>query len=274
MVKIIHRLRLFLIICSLVFLASEALSANLADNTVFVILRHVRHEGDNRLWKRCLHSVREFYPDVPVVIIDDNSSWQVPEEIMDNVIVIHSEYPGAGELLPYYYFLKYKWSDKMIFLHDSMLLKREFNVDEWDHPVIFHWHFDQHQSDEDGIIDDKLRNLPFAEKLIALNHAKSFWNGCFGVASIIDLRVLEKLEAKYFFTRNLINKIKTRSDRMALERIFAILLFKEGCVTKETCANFGSILNYPNCFLPTSEKSLKQLKLTYPGAILKTWHGR
>ena len=39
-------------------------------STVFVILAHERNEEQSLLWKRCYNSVREFYPDIPIVIID------------------------------------------------------------------------------------------------------------------------------------------------------------------------------------------------------------
>lgn len=61
---------------------------------------------------------------------------------------------------------------------------------------------------------------------------------------------------------------------MALERIFAILLFKEGYVNKNNCSNFGCIYDYPNSWNQVDDHFLEQLKMTYPGAILKTWHGR
>ncbi len=60
---------------------------------------------------------------------------------------------------------------------------------------------------------------------------------------------------------------------MALQRIFAILMFKEGYVTRTDCSNFGSIFDYPKCWENFDYTYLKFLKDTYPGAFLKTWQG-
>lgn len=230
---------------------------------VFVILRHVRNENDNLLWKRCYNSIREFYLDTPIIIIDDNSRIHIPDEGIANTIVIRSEYPGAGELLPYYYFHKYRWSNKMIFLHDSMILKRAFRDSELDNSVKFHWHFETHIYDNTSRINNLLLNLCHGDLLVNYNNEnKNSWNGCFGVASMIDLTILDHIQNKYLFLDLLIDKIKCREDRMALERIFAILLFKELLINKGSCSNFGDIFNYSG---NTS---------TYQGAILKTWHGR
>ena len=92
------------------------------------------------------------------------------------------------------------------------------------------------------------------------------------VASIINIDILEQIERKYQFTEKLAPVVNCRDHRMGLERVFAILLFRENMVTKENCSNFGSILAYPDSF--TSNVDLKALKESYPGAILKTWHGR
>jgi hypothetical protein len=39
----------------------------------FIILRHVRDELTNKYWQLSYDSIRNIYPDVKVVIIDDNS---------------------------------------------------------------------------------------------------------------------------------------------------------------------------------------------------------
>ena len=76
---------------------------------VFVILRHLRTTRDNDLWISSYNSIRKFYTN-KIVIIDDNSSINTVDGKLANVEVIKSEFNGAGEILPYYYFLKYKWA--------------------------------------------------------------------------------------------------------------------------------------------------------------------
>lgn len=242
---------------------------------VFVILCHVRNEEDDQLWRRCYASVRKFYPTAPVVIIDDNSPIPVSADFLDDGSVIRSEFPGAGELLPYYYFLKYKWADQMIFLHDSMLLKRAFTDHELSSPVKFHWHFDDHAQDENFLINSLLRYLEQGGELIDYNmNNKDLWNGWFGVAGIIDLTVLKQVEKKYGLISSLKHVIRCRKQRCALERVFGLILFKELYVSREDCSNFGEIYHHPYYYSNIDEGALEELKLSYPGAIIKTWHGR
>lgn len=168
---------------------------------VFVILSHVRNANDDKLWRRCYQSIKKFHPEAPIVIIDDNSRIPISDNSLDNTILIRSEYPGAGELLPYHYFLTYKWAKKMVFLHDSMFLKRPFSNSELNHSVKFLWHFQDHTWDDDQTINMLLAYLPHSADLINYNiQKKSQWNGCFGVVSIIDLNLLEQVESKYAFT--------------------------------------------------------------------------
>ena len=160
----------------------------------------------------------------------------------------------------------------MIFLHDSMFLERLFTQQELQPKIKFHWHFVEHRWDDDGLINSILSFLPDSKGLIDYNvNKKSLWHGCYGIANIIDLSVLEQLESKYHLTERLVHVINSRDHRMALERVFGILLFKEGFLTKENCSNFGCIHDYPKAFYSIDLKALKE---SYSGAILKTWHGR
>lgn len=263
-----------LIFFGLYFCPLNLFATSEMDNTVFVLLTHVQKEEDEKLIERCYKSVRFFYPDAPVVIIDDNSKLPLFFKEDVHTTLLQSEFPGSGELLPYYYFLKYKWAEKMIFLHDSMFLKRKFTSEELSGLVKFHWFFGYHGADNNQMIDALLLNLKNGAKLVDLNHKKSLWRGCFGVASMIDLHLLERLEEKYAFVSSLIDKIKNRTQRMVLERIFALVLFHEKRVDKDTCSNFGEIFAYPRCWQFMDDAFLEELKENYPGAILKTWHGR
>ena len=41
----------------------------------FIILRHVNNEITNKYWITCIESIRQFYPDNDILIIDDNSDY-------------------------------------------------------------------------------------------------------------------------------------------------------------------------------------------------------
>ena len=120
--------------------------------TTVVLLRHARTPDQDQLWKRCYASIREFHPDIHVVIISDNSTIPITDSL-SNTTLIESEFPSAGELLPYYYFLKHHWANRIIFLHDSMLLIKPLNFAEIEkYPARFLWHFNNHQWDNDDVI--------------------------------------------------------------------------------------------------------------------------
>jgi hypothetical protein len=110
----------------------------------FIILRHVNSFSSNCYWKESYNCIRRLYPTTQIVIIDDNSD---PSHInnddieLNNCIIINSEYPGRGELLPYYYYHKYKWFDKAIIIHDSAFLQKYIDFDKIEDKIKFLWHF-------------------------------------------------------------------------------------------------------------------------------------
>ena len=239
----------------------------------FVMTRCMRKEEHKKLWYICYKSIRQFYKNTKIIIIDDNSLLTDDRDsgAIDTVF-IKSEFSGAGEILPYYYFLKQKWADKIIVLHDSMFLARKFTNIELSNPVKFLWHFSNHKWDDDELIEHKLKCLSNYDELINLNRQKDCWIGCFGVTSIIDWLTLDKLNNKYRLEA-LVNHISNRDERMALERIFGLIMFNEKLVTQDACSLFGSILNYHNAWLATYDFMVSNMNL-YPYAVLKTWNSR
>jgi len=244
---------------------------------VFVILRHLRNIRDNDLWISSYNSIRKFYTN-KIVIIDDNSSINTVDGKLVNTEVIRSEFNGAGEILPYYYFLKYKWADKMIFLHDSMFINRLFTDNELEGNIKFHWHFEKGYITDLGKINTYLSQLNNSRELqeFATN---STWYGCFGATSICDLDVVLQLENKYKLFSNLVMLIRVRKDRELFERILGIVLYYEQIFDDFTkCSNFGDILKYPGAFdsqnnnMETAAHIISQVG--YNTAVIKVWRGR
>ena len=77
------------------------------DTYGFIITRHVNSEITNKYWNHCIKCIRTFYPYRKIVIIDDNSNqdFLISFHNYENIEIINSEFPGRGELLPYYYFI-------------------------------------------------------------------------------------------------------------------------------------------------------------------------
>lgn len=249
---------------------------------VFVILRHIRNARDNNLWISSYNSIRNYYTN-KIVIIDDNSTINTVNGKLTNTEIIKSEFNGAGELLPYYYFLKYKWADKMIFLHDSMGINRRFQDKEVEADAKFHWHFNSNEKQTNSNEQSKLllyvSLLENNKELLAfIKNESSVWKGCFGAASIIDYNVVLYLEHKYSLFTSLPVMIRIRSDRETFERLFGIVLFFENIVNDTNCSNYGNIVGYPNAFESTSlnfETTSTVLKQrNYDSAIIKVWRGR
>lgn len=42
----------------------------------FIILRHVLSKTTNQYWITCYHSIRKYYPENNMLIIDDNSRYE------------------------------------------------------------------------------------------------------------------------------------------------------------------------------------------------------
>jgi len=187
-----------------------------------------------------------------------------------NTTIIQSEYNGAGELLPYYYFQKYKWADTMIFIHDSMVLHRVFTDDELDREVVFHWHFKETNELTIKKTIALLSSITRSSEISELALSGS-WIGCFGGGIIIDAAVMNMLEEKYNISK-LIMFIRTRKQREIIERILGILLSYE----KQVTSNFGDIMDYPQKFeTNTLSVAIHNVsKAGYNTAIIKLWRGR
>jgi hypothetical protein len=241
---------------------------------VFVILRHIRNSRDNELWISCYNSIRKFYSN-KIVIIDDNSLINTVNGKLVNTEIIQSEFAGAGEILPYYYFLKNKWADKMVFLHDSMMLYKPFQPSEIENDVMFHWHFSNKEEYDKKKILFYFSMLSNNVELTTYFETSNEWNGCFGSASTIDWDIVEKLENKYQLFSNLVISIRTRKDRETFERIMGIIICKEE-LFDIICSNYGNIKMYPNCFesYPISLAVRNIEENHYKTSIVKMWRGR
>lgn len=92
----------------------------------FIMTRHVNSELTNKYWNQSVKLLRTFYPLRKIVIIDDNSNYEYVKSDCEykNVEIIQSEFPGRGELLPYYYFLKYKFFQNAIIIHDGVFIHK------------------------------------------------------------------------------------------------------------------------------------------------------
>ena len=227
----------------------------------FIILRSVRNAETNKYWINSYECIRQFYPDNHILIIDDNS---VSEHLTDypthTITYIKSEYPGRGELLPYYYYLKNKLFDTAVILHDSVFLNKPINLDVSGYKFL--WDF-EHNWDQ---IEDETRILDvFNDAHISEFHKrKSLWKGCFGGMSIITHEYLTMINSKYDLSL-LLPLILTRYNRCSFERVIAVLLQYHS----DEKSLLGDIHKYcPLCVRYNDKNKYSHLPIT------KVWTGR
>ena len=187
----------------------------------FIILRYVNDSNTNKYWIRSYECIRKFYPEYPIMIIDDNSNEEYLTTMeLYKTTIIKSEYPRRGELLPYYYYLHNKFVDIAVIIHDSVFINNahlDFSVDTYKMLWYFEHHWDQH---EDELL---MINVFNDEKLKEFYHDKGAWKGCFGGMSIIAHDYLEYVNYNYKLEKRL-DFVLTRYNRCSFERVIAVLL--------------------------------------------------
>ena len=248
----------------------------------FIILRHVNSEKTNKYWNNAVRCIRRFYPYRKIVIIDDNSDYNLVKSDYDykNIQIVQSEFKGRGELLPYYYYLKNKYFNNAIIIHDSVFFHRRINFEKL---VGFNvaplWFF---PADKENITNtirisnalknsQNIQNKLLSDEILMMSNLK--WYGCFGVQSFINHKFLVYLEEKYKIT-NMINSVKTRDDRCCLERIFGCIFFTEYHKISNIKSLLGNIFNYQKFgySFENYENDIKKGKV--PKEIVKVWTGR
>ena len=246
------------------------------DNYVFVILRHIGKPTHHQYWEKCYLSIRKFHgPDVLIVIIDDNSKLKATKitELDNNCTIYYTSdmydlgqtIVGCGEILPYIYFIIYKWRPYMICLHDSMELNNPippFSIIENDDLFIrFHWFFTSTKHNNDIIINKMLKSINFNDTVDIIKNKHIY---CFGSMSTVSLKLVQLIDTKHDICHLLPFLIKTRSDRMAFERVLGIIT--NDYIVPSLC---GNIFNYPENFMPN-----KNPPSDYTGILIKRWIGR
>ena len=220
----------------------------------FIITRHVNSEKTNNYWNRCVKLIRTFYPHRKIIVIDDNSNQDFVKAEFEykNVIYEKSEHPGRGELLPYIYFLKNKYFDNAVIIHDSVFFHKRINFEKLiGLDMLPFWHFN---ADKENYLNTQKiskvlkNNYELQQKInmgevniLGLN--KNEWNGNFGVQGFINHNFLNHINNKYHIT-NLLNVVKNKTDRCCLERLFGIIFSSESKKNFKNKSLFGYIHTY------------------------------
>jgi hypothetical protein len=227
----------------------------------FIILRHVNSQLTNTYWIHCYNSIRKYYPENKILIIDDNSNYEfITNKNLYKTTIIKSEFPGRGELLPYYYYIHNKLFDIAVILHDSVFINQyiDFTVD--DYKIL--WNFEH---DWDKIKEEtKLINAFNNKELKTFYENKQLWKGCFGGMCVITHDYLSSIHKKYDFSKLLMH-ILNRKNRCNFERVIACLLQQGG----ENKTLFGDI----HVYCPWGVKFNQRDRYTHL-PLIKVWSGR
>jgi hypothetical protein len=256
----------------------------------FIMTRHVNSEKTNLYWNRSVQLLRIHYPNSPIVIIDDNSNLHFvhANQEYENVTIIQSEYPKRGELLPFVYFLKYKWFPKAVIIHDGLFIHEHIPFEILNLPVLPLWHHPYDHENLNNILriaSHLKNNVPLKQRLqkgkellqgfrAKLPSVPPSFNLCFGGQCFIQLSFLESLEQKYALT-NMLGPIQCRKDRCALERILGVLFHAEFPELIQHKSLFGGIMEHYRSFKYTYDDYMRDYQsqiIRQP--VIKVWTGR
>jgi hypothetical protein len=239
-----------------------------------IMLRCIRNETTDEYWQECYRCIRKIYPTIRIVIIDDNSEHSFLSTIpLHNTIVIHTEYKGRGELLPYYYYatLGSTWFKQAIIIHDSVFMKKQ--LPRVTDPYKILWTFDHiwnNPKDEIRVIQSFKDN-----DLVKFYQDQKRWTGCFGGMSIVTYDYIVKINKEHPFSV-LLDVITNRKERMCFERIIACLFHYHSKHTRVTAGSnpgvlYGTIQQY--CQWEYSyQQYLMDKNNDLP--LVKVWSGR
>ena len=249
----------------------------------FIITRHVNSELTNQYWNHCVKLINTFYQETKIVIIDDNSNIDFVKAEFEykNLEIIQSEFNGRGELLPYYYYIKNKFFENAVIIHDSVFFHKRINFEVLNGiNVIPLWFFIPYNENSNNtlMIANNLKNsyiikqkLIFNDVLIGMPQDK--WYGCFGVQSYVNHNFLLLLENQYKIT-NLLSHVLCRKDRCCLERIMGCIFYTYNPKIIKQKAVFGDIYKDQKWGYTFNEYISEFKRGIISKPIVKVWTGR
>ena len=232
----------------------------------FIILRHVNSNKTNLYWQECYDCIRVHYPENKIVIIDDNSNYNyITSKILTNTELIQSEFIGRGELLPFYYYIKHKFFDTAVIIHDSVFMNKNIDINIDKYKILWCFTHDWDQLEDETKMINSLSNN---NELLNFHKNKNLWHGCLGGMCIITSDFLQLINNKYNIS-NLLNYVLTRYNRISFERVL-------GCIFNFEHRNvsyFGDIHYY--CKYGYTYNDYKDYKyILHKMPLIKVWTGR
>lgn len=220
-------------------------------NFGFIIPTCCREDVHLKQLKRCILSVRTYYPIIKIILINDSlDKYNLYEFFKNdiNIYIIKSYNKGSADQQVFKVLQDTELFDTAIIMQDSMLLNIKLEGIDNVKDIQFIWHFTNHRlhwdiikepatqfniqnniiSHTDLIKYDLITNyndnddfLKFA--LDKLNN-KQEWCGCFGSLCIINKLALKKMNDIIPFINLFVSAISNR-NRRANESIFSLICY-------------------------------------------------
>jgi len=237
----------------------------------FIIVRCIQDKSTAKYWYKSYQSIRRLYPAVPVVIVDDNSNpLYINHKLQSQLThcqIIQSEYPACGEILGYYYFLKHRWFQRAVVIHDSVFIRAHIDFQACS-PVRFIWQIETKGFDDIELETELLQKI--GGPYLSMYENKDAWRGCFGVMAVIDHDFLINIRDMF----KVIGEIKTRRHRSCMERIFAVMCFHHYPELLHHLSVMGDIHQYPLAWGYMFTQYEKEERTRAFPAFVKVWTGR
>jgi hypothetical protein len=223
---------------------------------IFLVPSCIRNEIHAKQLERCINSIRYFHRENTIYIINDSDDekdiiYTNVSEKYNNIIIIKSEYRGAGETNCFKFILENEKevSEKNYFImHDSMLLNEKLINIDCINNIQFLWHFTNHIIDWDNIVEEKtdyniinnikshtdlLRhhiirdyscNAKFKNFALDLLENKNKWCGCMGFCCITNKKTIKYMNNIVPFIDNFLQSTnRNRRNRIVNESLFSII---------------------------------------------------
>lgn len=260
--------------------------SKLPPGTAFIVCHYASTPHHNETLSHCIRSIREQYGSfAPIYVIDDYSPIPYENTYYYDPYLYQEKNPHrqSGELGCLYWFYANgvaKGIQNAFIIHDSMMCIRAIAE-----PAIANlraamlWYFDRafgYHAKEVEFLLHKLKG-DFGEwRNMFYQETNKKWVGCFGMACYLKHDTIVALQENHGLF-NAIRMVKSRELRMAMERVFGMVLCKElGLPLKSAC---GCIFNHPDVgkedvWRDRTYEDKLTLGAKYDKAFLKTWHGR
>lgn len=240
----------------------------------FVVLRHVTNSVVNLYWQMCLQQLKQNYPKCQVVVIDDHSPWKPEFTILNpqdytQVRFYDSDIePKRGELLPYYYSLKYKFNETMIIIHDTLFFHETIDFEQPQNYQTL-WCFHNDKTYLESNLDDILVNLDHSKELRHIYNSISI-RGSLGAMTIINFDFLQEVFTNNRWMNQLVSLIDSRLNRMKFERLLPLLFYHH--TSKLRVSFFGDHIKYFDAIYNHIWDHYLQRKSRLPVELI--WTGR